>query len=186
MINSKEVVLTDMKLSDNAQVFTSQTFTGKVQRRFSGIQYYTLKFSAQYNKKDIAVVKRFLTEYRFGKPFNLPLPKYSGSTSTVTGNVAAAIAAPAGSRKVKLSGFTGQLDIGTVIQFANHKKLYQVASDTRGNGELSIVPNLRAAVQVGELIKYRNIEGSFILTTDSVEWPQTELQTIELEATENV
>ena len=175
-----------MELQDNAQIFTSQTFTGKVQRRFSGVQFYTLKFTANYNKKDIGVVKKFVAEHRFGKPFNVPLPKYSGNVSTATGTIQVALQATPGSRKIRLGAFTGVLEAGTVVQFSNHKKLYTLVSDVRANGEMQIMPNLRQSVQAGEMLTYNNINGQFIMTNDNIKWPQTEIQKVEFEATENV
>ncbi|MCC1903060.1 hypothetical protein KSI20_24790, partial [Salmonella enterica subsp. enterica serovar Indiana] len=47
------------------------------------------------------------------------------------------------------------LEVGAMIQFANHKKLYTVVQNT--GSELSLFPALQANVQLGETIFYNGI-----------------------------
>ncbi|PEH74294.1 hypothetical protein [Edwardsiella tarda] len=186
MFKNDKIKITDFKLKSKSPSFKAQALSGKFQRRFSGIQYYEAEFTAKFAIDDISHVKNFLARHRFGRPFRIPLYYFTQYTGNVTGMVTASAPASRGARKVSLSNFGGTLRAGTTIQFENHSKLYEVTEDCTGSGELKLFPNLYQNVTAGEVIKYRNAEGEFILTNDDDTYDLTQISQLKIKVTENV
>ncbi|MCZ5773894.1 hypothetical protein [Escherichia coli] len=100
--------------------------------------------------------------------------------------VTAAAGTARGGRKVRLSNFTGTLKAGTIIQFENHKKIYTITEDVKSGGEMKLFPNLRQNVLAGEVIKYQNVEGEFVLKTENIDWKIAQIGKMKFELVENV
>ncbi|MGX9299885.1 hypothetical protein IAQ00_13645 [Pantoea ananatis] len=160
---SNNLKVTDFQLSSNEPRYSNRSWTGTQITRSTGIQYYQINFTLNFNKKDIQEYQNFIAKYGQGAPFNMDLGHlsiYKGSQ-----NVAVAATAPAAKGVYQITCNSNQLEVGTLIQFQNHKKIYRVIAN---NGTtLSIFPNLRSNVAIGENVKFTNIEGSFTLDVDN-------------------
>lgn len=186
MIKSKNIKISDVKLTSNAPFFSNKAISGKFQRRFTGIQYFELEFTANFMAQHIEEVKKFAIQTQFSKPFYFPLSYFSLYTGTVKDTLTSAQNANAGARIVTAGQFSGTLEAGTIIQFSNHSKLYQVTEDVKAGGQIKLFPNLRSQVQAGEIIKYRNIEGAFLITDEKREWTLQSLNKVKFNATESM
>lgn len=186
MFTNRKLKISNFKLKSKAPAFQAQSLSGKFQRRFSGIQYYQFECDVNFQIEDISEVKAFIARHTFGRPFNVPLYYFTEYKGDVQGMVTASTPAKRGARKLTVSNFKGTLKAGTTIQFENHKKLYEVTEDCKGNGELKLFPNLYQDVLAGEVIRYQNPVGEFTLTTDSMEYDLTQISKIKIKATENV
>ncbi|EMY4147405.1 hypothetical protein AAIR64_001272 [Escherichia coli] len=186
MFKSKNIKITDFTLKSKQPFFKAQSISGKFQRRFTGIQYFEAEFTANFMAEHINEVKEFVARHLFGRPFSVPLSYYSKYTGDVRQMVTAATGTARGGRKVRLSNFTGTLKAGTIIQFENHKKIYKITEDVKSGGEMKLFPNLRQNVLAGEVIKYQNVEGEFLLTTDNIDWKLSQISKMKFELVENV
>jgi len=160
---SNNIKVTDFQLSSQEPRYSNRSWTGTQITRSTGIQYYQINFTLNFNKKDILEYQNFIAKYGQGAPFKMDL----GHLSTYRGvqNVAVAATAPAAKGVYQITCNSNVLEVGTLIQFQNHKKIYRVIAN---NGStLSIFPNLRSNVTVGETVKYGNIEGAFTLDVDN-------------------
>ncbi|HFZ6196432.1 TPA: hypothetical protein ACILOY_005569, partial [Escherichia coli] len=136
--------------------------------------------------QDINEVKEFVARHLLGRPFSVPLSYFSKYTGDVRQMVTAAAGTARGGRKVRISNFTGTLKAGTVIQFENHKKIYTITEDVKSGGEMKLFPNLRQNVLAGEVIKYQNVEGEFVLKTENIDWKIAQIGKMKFELVENV
>lgn len=186
MFKSKNIKISDFTLNSKQPFFKAQSISGKFQRRFTGIQFFEGEFTANYMSQHISEVKEFVAKHLFGRPFSVPLSYFTHYTGDVKELVTAAANTSRGGRKVALSNFRGTLKAGTVIQFENHKKLYTITEDVKGNGEMKLFPNLRQNVLAGETIRYQNPEGEFILKTDKIDWKLAQIGKMKFEIVENV
>lgn len=186
MFKSKNIKISDFNLKSKQPFFKAQSVSGKFQRRFTGVQYFEAEFTANYMAENIGEVKEFVAKHIFGRPFTVPLSYFTKYDGDVKEMVTSAANVSRGGRKVRLSNFRGTLKAGTIIQFENHKKLYQITEDVKGNGEMKLFPNLRQNVLAGEVIKYRNPEGEFVLKTEEVEYKLSQIGKIKFDAVENV
>ncbi|EHH7668541.1 hypothetical protein J8002_001904 [Salmonella enterica] len=186
MFKSKNIKISDFTLNSKQPFFKAQSISGKFQRRFTGIQFFEGEFTANYMAQHISEVKEFVAKHLFGRPFSVPLSYFTHYTGDVKELVTAAANTSRGGRKVTLSNFRGTLKAGTVIQFENHKKLYTITEDVKGNGEMKLFPNLRQNVLAGETIRYQNPEGEFILKTDKIDWKLAQIGKMKFEIVENV
>lgn len=186
MFKSKNIKISDFVLKSKQPFFSAQSISGKFQRRFTGIQFFEGEFTANYMAEHINEVKEFIAKHIFGRPFNIPLSYYTKYTGDVKDMVTVSVNSSKGGRKVTLSNFAGTLKAGTVIQFENHKKLYTITEDVKGNGEMKLFPNLRQNVLAGEVVKYQNPEGEFVLKTDDINFSIAQIGKMKFEFVENV
>lgn len=186
MFNSKNIKISEFTLKSKQPFFKAQSISGKFQRRFTGIQYFEGEFTANYMAEHIGEVKEFVARHIFGRPFKVPLSYYTKYDGDVKEMVTSAVNVSRGGRKVTLSNFRGTLKAGTVIQFENHKKLYTITEDVKGNGEMKLFPNLRQNVMAGEIVKYQNPEGEFVLKTEEVDYKLSQIGKMKFEFVENV
>jgi len=171
-------------LSDNRPQYQTQTWSGETLTRMVGVQYFTLTFKVTVNKKDRAELANFYGQYGSGKPFDMSLGWWGQYNGTQTTTVQATAAAAAGASSVTASRNT--LEVGSLIQFNGHKKLYRI---TANNGyTISIYPGLIRAIQTSEVIKFDNLQGSFVLNPQNsvYELPSTNVMEITINATENI
>lgn len=157
---SNKIKVTDFQLSDTIPVYSNSSWTGSVESRLLNIQYFTIQFTLNFNQKDAGEYKAFQAQYSTGAPFPMSLGFYSKYYGAETNAINAEVGANIGTYLIQCHT---KLEVGTLIQFQNHSKIYKVMVNDQDNGILSIFPLLRADVQVGETIKYSNIEGQFIL-----------------------
>lgn len=186
MFKSKNIKITDFTLKSKQPFFKAQSISGKFQRRFTGIHFYEAEFTANFMAQDINEVKEFVARHLFGRPFSVPLSYFSKYTGDVRQMITAAAGTARGGRKVRLSNFTGTLKAGTIIQFENHKKIYTITEDVKSGGEMKLFPNLRQNVLAGEVIKYQNVEGEFVLKTENIDWKIAQIGKMKFELVENV
>lgn len=103
---------------------------------------------------------------------------YRGSQ---TGAVSASSPAVKGSYQITSTANT--LEVGSLIQFTNHSKIYRVIGRT-GN-VLQLFPNLRENVQAAETILYNNLQGTFTLDIENeYKVPVNNIMSVNLKATE--
>lgn len=186
MLDNTSVKISDVSLTSNAPYFANKAVSGKYQKRYTGIQFFELEFTANYQMNDMSVVKKFVAEHQYGQPFSFPLSWFSEYQGTANGTLQVGASAVAGARLLTLGVFTGTLEAGTVIRFANHTKLYTVQKDVQSGGQLSLFPSLRASVQAGEIITYRSPQGTFVMTNDKIEWTINSLNKLKFTATESI
>lgn len=186
MLSNTNVKLTDVKLTSNAPFFGNRAVSGKYQRRYTGIQYYSLDFSANYMSNDTSIVQNFIAKHMYGRPFEFNISYAGQYTGTARGSVKSTQTLQPGARQVVVNGFTGTLEAGTIIQFENHKKLYTVTEDVVSGKPMKLFPALIKNVQNGETVKYQNPRGEFILTNDSIPYDLKSISKISFTATENI
>ncbi|HBL8056957.1 hypothetical protein SND90_20495 [Escherichia coli] len=51
---------------------------------------------------------------------------------------------------------------------------------------MKLFPNLRQNVLAGEVIKYQNVEGEFVLKTENIDWKIAQIGKMKFELVENV
>ncbi|EIC3047330.1 hypothetical protein LAB19_001664 [Salmonella enterica subsp. enterica serovar Manhattan] len=186
MFNSKNIKISDFTLKSNQPFFEAQAVSGKFQRRFTGIQYFDAEFTVNYMAEHMDEVKGFIAKHLFGRPFSVPLSYFTKYNGDVKDAVSVVGGASRGARKVRLSNFRGTLKAGTVIQFENHKKLYQLTEDVTANGEMKLFPNLYQNVISGEMVRYQNPQGEFVLTTDKIEYKLAQIGKQKIQIRENI
>lgn len=186
MLDNKEIKITDVQITSNAPYFSNRAVSGKFQKRYTGIQFFDLKFSANYMSQHSSIVQKFVAQYQYGNKFKFPLSYLSDYQGTAQGIISSTAAVQPGGRIVSVGSFTGTLAAGTIVQFVNHKKLYTVMEDLKANGQLKLFPALKANVQVGEQISYRNLQGEFIITNDSIPYDLKSISKLDFTATEAI
>jgi len=173
----------EISIKSIAPFFANKSASGKVLRRFTGIQYYTADITVNFIGEDQYLFDQWLAEYRYGKPFVFPMYnatnlKYRGKQTSLC-NVSAIT--PAGAREVPVSVL---LEVGTKFTFANQTKVYEVTAVDTANKSMQIFPNLRESVQVGEMINYRNPVLTLMITSNDFEYDLKQTTQINIEATE--
>lgn len=186
MLSNTQVKIRDVKLTSNAPFFSNRAVSGKYQRRYTGIQFYDLEFTAQYQYEHLGLVKKFVAEYMYGRPFDFNISYAGAYTGKAQGNITSMESLNPGARQVRVQGFTGTIEAGTIVQFQNHKKLYTVTDDCVSGQPMKLFPQLLAKVQASELVTYRNPKGRFILTTDVVGYDLKSLSQVKFTATEDI
>lgn len=180
---SNNIKIADFQLSSTEPRYSNTSWTGSQITRSTGIQYYEIQFTLNFNKKDILEYQAFIARYGQGAAFAMTL----GHLSTYLGSQVAAVSTTAVAAKgvYQISTTQNALEVGTLVQFQNHKKLYRVIANT--GTTLSLFPNLREQVQAGENIRYQGIEGSFILDVDNdYKLSVLNVMSITLKATEDI
>lgn len=160
---STNIKVTDFQLTSTEPKYSNRSWTGTQIQRSTGIQYYQIQFTLNFNQKDSSEYQAFIAQYSQGKAFTMDLgflSKYSGSQLTAVSSTAVAAKGV-----YQVSTNQNLLEVGSLIQFQNHKKIYRVIANT--GTKLSIFPNLRQQVNLNEVIRYQNLEGQFVLDIDN-------------------
>ncbi|CNH80766.1 Uncharacterised protein [Yersinia pekkanenii] len=183
---SKNILISDFVLSDNQPLYQNQSWTGQTISRSTGCQYYTLTFKIQATKQFRQEIQAFQAQYGLSRPFEHSLGWYSQYNGGQQSLVQALAISNAGSYVIKVLAST-KLEVGTIIQFTNHKKIYKIISND-GLGNLSIYPSLRKTVQLSENIKFNNIMGTFILqnSNDKTDYNSGNIISMNISAIEDV
>ncbi|EHK6423934.1 hypothetical protein QYN36_003038 [Salmonella enterica] len=181
---SNNIKLSDFTLSSKSPQYSNQSWTGAVIQRSTGVQWYTFNFTLNFNQRDRQEVLAFIAEYSQGKLFTIPL----GHLSTYKGKQSGAVSSKNDVRRGVYKFTTAsaqQLEVGTMIQFGNHKKIYQIVANT--GTEVSIFPALQANVQANETVFYNGLVIEARLDVDNdFQMPVTNLVAITFKCTEVV
>ncbi|MEB7712331.1 hypothetical protein NGC32_06275 [Kluyvera cryocrescens] len=174
---------TELSINSIAPFFANKSASGKVLRRFTGIQWYETKITVNFVGEDQYVFDEWLAEYRYGKPFTFPMYnainlKYRGKQTSLC-NVTAAV--PAGAREIPSSIL---LEKGTKFTFSNQTKIYEVTDSDPATKTMLIFPNLRNSVQAGELMNYRTPVLTLMVTSNDFEQNLKQTTYAEFDATE--
>ncbi|MFS7195482.1 hypothetical protein AB6866_04795 [Rahnella inusitata] len=179
---SNKIKVSNFTLKSVEPAYSNQTWTGQRIIRSTGIQYYKLNFTLNFNIKDRAEVDNFLALYSQGKSFQLPLGHLSTYQGIQTGGLVASTAAAKGSRVITA---TNTMGVGELLQFTNHKKIYRIIDRTATS--LTLFPALQNTVQATETIFYNNLVIEAVLDPDNDYSMNIEnVTSIQLKAMENV
>lgn len=180
---SKNVKVTNFQIKSTEPIYSNQTWTGQRIMRSTGIQYYQIQFTLNFNPTALSEVNSFLAQYSQGQPFTLSLGVagvYHGTQDgavTSTGNVTP------GNIVIPVS--TNTLAIGEWVQFSNHNKLYRIIATDETS--ITIFPALQNVVQASEVIKYNDLFIEAVLDPDNdYTMPVGNIMNITLKATENI
>ncbi|MEI7342224.1 hypothetical protein WCT87_12150 [Pectobacterium brasiliense] len=154
-------LISSFVLSDNQPMYKNQTNSGRLIQRSTGIQYFDISFQVNVNIEDRLAFQQWITKHSQGKPFEMSLGWYSMYNGIQKDTVTVLNAANNNTYKITCDS---ALEVGTLIQFSGHKKIYRVIANDGEN--LSVFPNLRQSLQENETIKYSDIKGTFILSVD--------------------
>lgn len=181
---SSKIKLSDFTLSSQSPQYSNQSWTGARIQRSTGVQWYTFNFTLNFNQRDRGEVLAFIAEHSQGKPFRMPLGYMSQYMGTQTGAVSVKNSVNRGVYKFT-TNTTQHLEVGTMIQFSNHKKLYQIVANT-GN-DVSIFPALQANIQASETVFYNGLVIEAVLDVDNdYQLPVTNLVAVQFKCTEVV
>lgn len=150
---SPNIKITNVSLSSTIPQYSQRAWSGVELRRSTGIQYYKLEFTLNFEIKNRGEVLAFITEYQQGKPFTLGLGHLSIYSGSQIGAVSVSKAAAKGTMVVNVS--TNNLEKGTLIQFSSHKKIYQIIDKTANS--ITLFPQLRQGVSLNESVMYNNL-----------------------------
>lgn len=179
---STNTKISDYTLANKSPQYSNQAWTGAVIQRSSGVQWYEFQFTLSFNIVDRGEVMAFFAEYRQGKPFTMSMGHLSKYNGTETKSLSVQTTVQRGVYKVKTTQ-TQSLEVGSMIQFVNHKKLYTVMANT--GTELSLFPQLQGTVQAGEAIIYNGLVIEGVLSPDNeYQIPSTNLVQIQLKGNE--
>ncbi|HAV1973403.1 TPA: hypothetical protein JG946_003763 [Enterobacter hormaechei subsp. steigerwaltii] len=180
---SNNIKITDVSLSSTVPQYSQRSWTGTELRRSVGIQYYTLKFTLNAEIANRQEIQAFIAEYQQGKPFTLSLGHMATYNGTQTGAITVSTATSKGSLIVPVS--TNTLRVGDLIQFTNHKKLYQVMEKTSTG--ITVFPQLRQNVQANEAVVYNNLVIEARLDVDQTfDMGVSMVTSVQFNATENL
>ncbi|QUG77924.1 hypothetical protein GKQ23_13020 [Erwinia sp. E602] len=163
-------------------MYSNQSWTGQRIVRDTGIQYYEISFVLNFNIENRGEVQTFLAQYQHGRPFSMSLGYYGTYAGKQTGGLVASAQTGKGNMVVNTNN---KLAVGELVQFTNHKKIYQVIERT--DTSITVFPALQNIVLVNEPIIYENIEIEAVLNPDNEYQMQVGMITsIKLNAMENI
>ena len=166
-------VFRTVNLQSQSPTLVSEAASGKLQARQIAGQRWS--FTAQYaplTRAEFAPVSAFIMQQR-GRlnTFYIELPVMSDSASSATGTLATNGSASAGATTITVDGMTGQLELGDLIKFNGHDKVYMVVSVTGSNmASMDIEPPLVDSVADNEVIDYNNVPMKVRLNNDVQEF----------------
>lgn len=181
---TNNIKISDFTLVDKSPQYSNQSWTGALIQRSSGVQWYEYQCTLSFNVRNRGEVQKFIAEYRQGKPFSMSMGHLSKYTGLESKALSVQSTVQRGVYKFKTAQ-TQVLEVGTMIQFTNHKKIYTIVANT-GN-EISIFPALQGVIQTGEAIVYNGIAIEAVLSPDNdYQLPSTNLIQIQLKCSEVV
>lgn len=161
---STNIKITDFELNDKTPQYSNKSWTGAIIQRSTGVQWYEYSFKLNFNKEDILEVNSFIAQYKQGKPFQISMGHLSKYHGKQTGALAVKAAVKKGIYKFQTTA-ANKLEVGAMIQFNNHKKLYSVIANDGTN--VSIFPPLQANIQANEAVNYNALVVEGVLLTDN-------------------
>ncbi|EPA2040083.1 hypothetical protein ACQ092_000286 [Escherichia coli] len=180
---SNQIKVTNFQIKSTEPIYSNQTWTGQRIMRSTGIQYYQIQFTLNFNPASLNEVNSFLAQYAQGKPFTMSLGLAGTYYGKHTGAVTATALTKPGNMVVPIS--TNTLAVGEWVQFSNHNKLYRIVERT--STSITIFPALQNTVQASEALKYNNLMIEAVLDPDNdYSLPIGNIMNITLKATENI
>jgi len=160
-------VFNALNIKSNSPTLVSETASGRMQSRKVGSQKWS--FTAAYppmTQADFKPVWAYVIA-RGGRHgvFSVTPPVVSSTSGTGTGSVTCS-ATTVGNTSVTIAGLTGTLKAGDFVKFANHTKVYMLASDRSGAGAITIEPPLIAAIASNEQMYFDNVAFTVRLAND--------------------
>ncbi|MEP9178625.1 hypothetical protein ABKT77_07530 [Enterobacter cloacae] len=180
---SNNVKVTNFQLKSVEPIYSNQTWTGQRIMRSTGIQYYQIQFTLNFNASHSNEYNAFIAQYAQGKPFTMSLGVAGTYRGTQSGSLTASTATAKGNMVIPTS--TNTMAVGEWVQFSNHNKLYRIVERT--STSITIFPVLQNQVQASEIIKYNNLMIEAVLDPDN-DYSTTigNLMSVTLKATENI
>lgn len=166
-------VFRTVNLQSQSPTLISEAVSGKLQARQIAGQRWA--FTASYSpmtRAEFAPVSGFIMQQR-GRlnTFTIEIPIVSDSASSASGTLAANGAVTAGNTVITVDGMTGSLDIGDLVKFNGHDKVYMVVAKSGTNmTSMTIEPPLAEAVANNETIIYNNVPMKVRLNNDVQEF----------------
>jgi hypothetical protein len=166
-------VFQTVNLQSQSPTLVSESASGKLQARQIAGQRWS--FSARYSplsRSEFAPVSAFIMQQR-GRlnTFTIELPIMSDSASSATGTLAANGAVAAGNTVITTDGLTGSLNVGDMVKFNGHDKVYMVVAVSGTNmTSMTIEPPLTDSVADDETIDYNNVLMKVRLNNDVQEF----------------
>ena len=180
---SNDVKVTNFQIKSTEPIYSNQTWTGQRIMRSTGIQYYQIQFTLNFNPSSFAEVNSFLSQYAQGKPFTFSLGVAGVYHGSQEGSVTSTADINKGSILIPTS--TNSLSTGNWVQFSNHNKLYRIVESTENS--ITIFPALQNVVQASEVIKYDELIIEAVLDPDNdYTMPVGNIMNITLKATESI
>lgn len=168
-------VFQTVNLQSQSPTLVSESASGKLQaRQIAGQRWsFTAKYSPM-TRSEFAPVFGFIMQQR-GRlnAFTVQIPIIEDSLSSAAGTLAANGSASAGATSVTVDGVTGALEIGDLVKFDNHDKVYMVVGTTETSGNttnITIEPPLRASVADDEEVIYNSVPMKVKLNNDVQEF----------------
>lgn len=146
-----EIFITSLEIETVVGLQKNTTQSGIVKTRATGTHRFDFEFKVQcFGERNIRYMQTFLNSNLGSCIMIPPVPHIQASpitNSIVQTNI------NAGSSTIPVSGHRGAFAYGDYIQFQNHPKIYNVTTDLKAQGNLTIFPPLRAKVQAGEQVQ---------------------------------
>lgn len=184
MAFSNNIKVTGFQITSTEPMYTNRAWSGSLITRSTNIQYYNLQFTLNFSQENAPEVQKFIAQYSQGKPFQMDLGYLSQYKGVQTAAISASAVEAAGTYKISTT--QNSLEVGSLIQFSNHAKIYRVIANT--GTTISIFPNLRSQVNTGEPVKFNNLQGSFILdpTNNNYQMQVQKVMSVQLNAVEYI
>ncbi len=178
---TNNVKINNVQIASTEPRYSNRAWSGSEITRSTGIQYYTLQFTLSFKQQNVGEYNNFFALYSRGQPFTFSLGHLSQYKGSQTGVVSTSSAAGKGVYQIQTTNNT--LEIGTMVQFQNHSKIYRIIG--RQGNTVMLFPNLRTNVQAGETVRYMGIEGTFTLAVDNdYSLPINNVMSVTLKASE--
>ena len=166
-------VFSTVNLQSQSPTLVSEAASGKLQARQIAGQRWV--FTASYpplTRAEFAPVSAFIMQQR-GRlnTFTIEIPVVSDSASSATGTLAVNGAVTAGNTVIAVDGLTGSLELGDLVKFNGHDKVYMVVAKSGTNmTSMTVEPPLVENVANDETIIYNNVPMKVRLNNDVQEF----------------
>ena len=166
-------VFSTVNLQSQSPTLVSEAVSGKLQARQIAGQRWV--FTASYpplTRAEFAPVSAFIMQQR-GRlnTFTIEIPVVSDSASSATGTLAVNGAVTAGNTVIAVDGLTGSLELGDLVKFNGHDKVYMVVAKSGTNmTSMTVEPPLVENVANDETIIYNDVPMKVRLNNDVQEF----------------
>jgi len=166
-------VFSTVNLQSQSPTLVSEAVSGKLQARQIAGQRWV--FTASYpplTRAEFAPVSAFIMQQR-GRlnTFTIEIPVVSDSASSATGTLAVNGSVTAGNTVIAVDGLTGSLELGDLVKFNGHDKVYMVVAKSGTNmTSMTVEPPLVEDVANDETIIYNDVPMKVRLNNDVQEF----------------
>lgn len=166
-------VFRTVNLQSISPTLVSESASGKLQARQIAGQRWS--FTASYpplTRSEFAPVSAFIMQQR-GRlnTFTIEIPVVSDSASSATGTLAVNGAVTAGNTVIAVDGLTGSLELGDLVKFNGHDKVYMVVAKSGTNmTSMTIEPPLVEDIADDEEVIYNDVPMKVRLNNDVQEF----------------